>query len=40
MDFLYFKKVAELINNKNHLKIEDIEKINFIKSGMNKNRIY
>lgn len=40
LNFKDFKKAAELINNKEHLKEEAINKILLIKSKMNKERYY
>lgn len=37
-NYLDFKKVSELMNNKSHLTLEGLEKIKQIKSGMNKYR--
>ena len=37
-NYLDFKKVSELMQNKAHLTLEGLEKIKQIKSGMNKNR--
>lgn len=37
-NYLDFKKVSELINNKSHLTLEGLEQIKQIKSGMNKYR--
>lgn len=37
-NYLYFKKVSELMENKAHLTLEGLEKIKQIKSGMNKNK--
>jgi hypothetical protein len=39
-DFQDFCKVAELINKKDHLTKEGLEKIRKIKFNMNRNRIY
>lgn len=38
-DFRDFQEVARLVQNKAHLTIEGIEKIKFVKSGMNKGRV-
>jgi len=38
LDFQDFKKVAELIEKKEHLTLEGIEKIRKIKEGMNRGR--
>jgi hypothetical protein len=38
LNFQDFKKVAELMENKEHLTIEGIEKIRKIKEGMNRGR--
>ena len=38
-DFQDFKQVAILINNKDHLTVNGLEKIRQIKTGMNKGRI-
>lgn len=37
-DYLDFKQVAFLINNKDHLTIEGLNQIRKIKAGMNKGR--
>ena len=37
-NFLYFCKIAELMNNKDHLTQKGLNKIIKIKAGMNKNR--
>jgi hypothetical protein len=37
-NYLDFKKVSELMQNKAHLTLEGLEKIKQIKSGMNKSR--
>ena len=37
-NYLDFKKVSELMENKAHLTLEGLEKIKQIKSGMNKNK--
>jgi hypothetical protein len=39
-NYLDFKKVSVLIENKSHLTLEGLEEIKQIKSGMNKNRIW
>lgn len=39
LDYLDFCKVVEIINRKDHLTLEGLEKIKLIKSGMNKGRI-
>ena len=38
MDFKDWSKVAEIINHKNHLTPQGLDKIREIKSGMNKGR--
>lgn len=38
LDFLDFKKVAELIKNKEHLTVEGFDKILEIKAKMNKTK--
>jgi hypothetical protein len=38
LDFEDFKKVAELMEKKEHLTLEGIEKIRKIKEGMNRGR--
>lgn len=40
MDYLDFVKVAKIIENKGHLTMDGIKKINSLKSGMNMGRIY
>jgi|SRR5690606_22319935 len=37
-DFIDFKKVVELMSNKEHLTLDGLEEIRKIKSGMNKGR--
>lgn len=39
-DFQYFKKVAFLIKNRDHLTVEGINNISKIKSKMNKGRVF
>jgi len=39
LDFANFKKVADMVKNKEHLTSEGIKKILEIKSNMNQNRI-
>lgn len=38
LDFLDYKKAAAILKKKNLLTEEDLSNIQFIKSGMNKNR--
>jgi hypothetical protein len=38
LDFIDFKKVANILKNKNNLTKEDLFNIQLIKSGMNRNR--
>lgn len=40
MDYLDFVKVAKIIEDKGHLSLEGINKINSLKSGMNSGRTY
>ena len=40
MDFQDFVKVANIMEDKGHLTIEGIKKINSLKSGLNKGRSY
>jgi hypothetical protein len=38
LDYLDYKKAANILKNKNLLTIEDLFNVQLIKSGMNKNR--
>ena len=38
LDFEDFKRAAEIVKKKDHLKLEGLEEIKLIKSRMNKNR--
>jgi len=40
MDYLDFVKVAKIVEVKGHLTPEGINKINYLKSGLNSSRIY
>lgn len=40
LDFLDFKRVADLMKNKAHLSKEGLDEIRFIKSKMNSRRVF